>query len=196
MHGKLKSCITGTWQAFTQMWHFSLHLPGMARAVTLVRHKAWCPHSCGWEVTVGTVVLCFPCHCWRYSCSLCTMRGCRWSFTFESLKACVFLFNFSERSIYHRSLISDPSLPRYHLYTVVSVFLVQQSAPNKRGWHVLEVKKNSCNNSTPILLTCLLTSFIQRLPRCSAQKKVAIELSTGNPLASIAALVQQWTGQQ
>lgn len=183
------------------MWHlwysqFSLQLPGMARAVI------W------WDTMPGVLVpvagrlqwgwwcLCFPCHCWRYSCSLCTMRGCRWSFTFESLKACVFLFIFSERSTYYRSLISDPSLPRYHLYAVASVFLVQQSALNKRGWHVLEIKKNSCNNSTPILLTCLLTSFFQRLPRCSAQKKVAIELSTGNPLASIAALVQQSTGKQ
>lgn len=36
---------------------FSLQLPGMARAVTLVRHKAWCPHSWGWEVTVGTLAL-------------------------------------------------------------------------------------------------------------------------------------------
>lgn len=71
-----------------------------------------------------------------------------------------------------------------------------KSAPDKRGWHVLEVKKNSCNNSTPVLLTCLLTSSFQRLPHCSAHKKVTIELPTRNLLTSLTALVQRCAGQQ
>lgn len=99
------SCTSGTEGPFTQISHlwysqFSFQLPGAMSAVIWAIHSAWSSGSYSWEVTVGMVValpslsLLYVYNVQEYSCSLFTMRRCRWSFTSESLKAHTFLFNF------------------------------------------------------------------------------------------------------
>lgn len=145
--------------------------------------------------------LCLPC-----PCSMCTMyksthAPCsQWEDADDPL-----LLKVSRHihfySIFWKVSTIQITSQRYFLacvsfYTVASVFLVQQSVPNKRGRRVIEVKKKIAVIIALQSYLLVSTSFFQRLPHCSAQKKVTFELPTRNLLASIAALVQQHTRQQ
>lgn len=113
--------------------------------------------------------LCLPCPCYMCTTYKSTRAPCsQWEDADDPL-----LLKVSRHihfySIFWKVSTIQITSQRYFLacvsfYTVASVFLVQQSVPNKRGRRVIEVKKkNSCNNSTPVLLTCL-NLFLSKAP--------------------------------